>query len=245
MTQENFDNEIMEKIKNGEVNMKSRSYFIARAVLFGGGLFLLLAVGVLTVSFLIFSLRASGVWWLPGFGGRGWIDFLIYFPWIIAAFAIAFIFLLEWYVKRYAFAYRQPLLYSVVIVVLLLIAGGWIVHETPLHSWLYGYAQQGRLPFIGTIYRGRFMAPAMDEYIGTITSGQGDSYRLSARNNQLYMVKINPHTRMDEPVSVGSDYVVMGDASGTEITAFGIRKLNTANQFPFRPPHPSEDTKDR
>ena len=235
MTWETIDKEIMEKIRSGQINMKSRRYFLVRAILLGLAVFIFLSVGILTVSFLLFSLHASGAWRLPEFGGRGWVNFLIYFPWIIAALAIGFIFLLEWYVKHYSFVYRQPVLYSVSIIIILLIAGGWFVHQTSLHAKLYEYAKQDRLMFLGPIYRGRMLFPPGSEYVGTLIEENGNNYVFSSNNGQIYRVLIGPETNRDL-VSVGDDCIIFGKASSTEISAFGIRKIDPEDRYPLRPP---------
>ena len=121
-------NDILETIKNSQVRMKPRWHFMARAAFtISGGIILFLLI-VYLVSFIIYIEQQSGN------------HFLISIPWFLISLSIVCIALLERVVCRYAFAYRRPLLYSVLAIVILIGAASGAAVSIRFHERFARYA---------------------------------------------------------------------------------------------------------
>jgi hypothetical protein len=234
--------EIIGKIKNGEVTMHSRQYWVWRAVLWALALALLGLALVFMVSFVIFSLKSSGVWDLPSFGARGVRDFFAFFPWLFVPAVLLFLWLMERFVRQYAFAYRLPVLYSALGLIAVIVAASVAILLTPLHNRLYIFAHGGGLPF-GGIYRYYPDMHPDDFYVGRLVYASSSGCTLMERDGKLIDVSINGSTRVyDQPkLNIGDFVEVVGDEQSGKLTAIAIRKIDPASQFPRRPPMEGHD----
>src|SRR3989344_3614541 len=105
--------EVIARIKRGETIMRPRWHFVLRAMLYALGVLIAALALVYLASFIMFVLRETGLLFVPSFGFRGVGVFLFSLPWFLILLSLVFVFVLEVLVRRYAFAYRKPLLYSV------------------------------------------------------------------------------------------------------------------------------------
>src|SRR3990167_8644737 len=124
---------ILAAIESGKVTMRPRWHFVLQATLVICGLVIVLLALLFLTSFIIFSLRNTGVWFAPSFGYRGIGVFLTSLPWLLIGLTVIFVVLLEILVKKYSFAYRQPLLYSALALVLIVTIGGVAIAQTPFN----------------------------------------------------------------------------------------------------------------
>jgi hypothetical protein len=220
---------ILESIKIGKMTMRPRWYFILRGALFGFGLAAITLGLVYIISFIIFVLHRNGVWFLPSFGFKTLGLVLVSLPWLLIFVTLVFVAILEIFVRHYAFAYRRPLLYSAFAIIALVIAGGFIVAETPLHLQFYRLSREGRLPFADQLYKGfggeRFehvhpcqVTEIPSENILTCQEMDGD----------VFQIVITPDTRfpLGTDFSVDDRVLVIGQRGTSSITAEGIRKID-------------------
>ncbi len=140
-------------IKSGQIKMRPRWHFAVRAALLASGIVLFSLALLYLASFIVFILHQTGLWRAPGFGLRGLRVFLFSLPWLLLAVALIFLVILEFLVRRYAFAYGRPLFYSVIAIVLLVLAGALAVAQTSFHRGLFRQAEENRLPWVGPLYR--------------------------------------------------------------------------------------------
>lgn len=144
---------VVAAITSGHIKMRPRWHFAALSALLAAGVVLLSLVLLYAASFIVFIMHQTGLWQAPIFGLRGLRVFLVSLPWLLLAAVVIFLVILEVLVKRYAFAYGRPLFYSVIGIVLLVIAGGLLVERTSLHRGLLRQAEENRLPWVGPLYR--------------------------------------------------------------------------------------------
>lgn len=222
-------------IKSGEVTMRPKWHFVLRATLAAIGSITLLLTLLYLASFIIFILRRSGVWIVPVFGLKGMYVFLFSLPWLLIGLAIIFVIILEILVKRYAFAYRLPLLCSVGTIVALIGVGGFIVAKTSFHHRLVIDAKRNHLsPMAGQLYR------AFEEQkFGNINPGEiinltPTGFVMRNHRDEIMTVVITPRTRLpfEHDFSAGESVVVFGEHGGpfedtsTTIEAMGIKKFS-------------------
>jgi len=224
---------ILEKIKTGDVKMHSRSRFVLRLLLVVLAVVILTISAVYVLSFLFFVLRLNGFWFLPGFGLKGLIVFIRTFPWFLLLAVIAFVFTLFILVKKFSFIWRRPLIYSVAGLFLLVIFTGFLVDRTPLHQGFFRQAQENRLPLAGPLYRGYGMMKPHNSQAGTVTAINENGFKLISPAGQEFNVQITVQTHFpfDSDIEVGDNVFVMGEKTGETIKAFGVRKVESSDQF--------------
>ena len=231
-----FQNELQSKVlarlhKSG-VCPRSRAYFVVRALFVACLSVFVLMLSAYTLSFIVFTLYASGQQFLLGFGLRGVRAFLMLFPWVAVALDIACIGLLSWLLQSFKFGYRISIVSLIATVVIMsgLIASA--IDMTPIHGWLLDRADRGDLPIIGEIYND-IRASHSDQGVfrGTIQSMQNNTVTI-AHNDQDH--DDDDGTRIvtlpqnfDKQLHIGDRIFVFGDAGqGATIQAYGVEILS-------------------
>lgn len=137
---------ILQKIREGEVVMRPKLYFTLRAVALVLVTLAVLALSVFICNFIFFTLRLNGHESLLSRPG-GLFLFLRFFPWGLVVLDVALVFLLEWMLRQFKFAYQRPTLYlSLALVAVVLSAGFVIDRGTPFNDRILMRADRGGLP---------------------------------------------------------------------------------------------------
>ncbi len=223
----NIIDKVLNKIKSGEVKMKPKMYFILKTVLImigflAAGLFVLFLI-----SFIGFHLRASGVWFLPGFGLRGFRTFFSYLPWLLILIAALSIIVMETLLKRFAFVWRKPIIYSLLVVILIAFLGGFLIDKTPFHQGLFLKAREGKLPLAGPIYRDFGMPRFQGVQRGVVEEITEKGFKIRTFDDQLLTVVLIGDTQFPpgKEIKQGDSVVVMGERGDDTVQAFGVRKI--------------------
>jgi len=143
---------IISEIKSGKIKMRPRLYFWLKILIFTLGVIIFSIIALFLISFVFFSLNLNGGWLLTGFGFPGIKYLFISIPWLLVIIVLIFIFLVELVIANFRFAYRRPLVYSLALLLLFAIVGGFFVHKTSLHQRLLLSAEKEELPILGPIY---------------------------------------------------------------------------------------------
>ena len=232
-----ISNKVLDKIKSGEVKMRPKIYFVFRTILLVLGVLVSILSLIYLASFIIFSLRASGILFLPKFGFPGIGIFLNSLPWILILIVVILIIVLEIFTKRFTFVYRRPILYSLLIIVFIVILGSFIIDRTPFHAGLFWRAQEGRLPAIGSVYRDIGVPKADNVHRGIVSETLEDGFAIETPRGELLVIVITSETRFlpEADIEEGDIVVIMGDKDNSTIEAFGIRKIKEGfDIFPQR-----------
>lgn len=214
---------VLEKIQSGKINMRPRFYFVLKVISLAFVAVLILLISSLLISFIIFSLAASGKMSLLGFGTRGFLMFFVLFPWPLLIVEIALIILLEWLIKKFRFGYRSSLSRLVFVILLISIAISLMINITPLHNTLQNRAEHRDLPFVGDYYRGiRRPPPNQEIFRGTVSSVSTSSFVLDGK----YVINLPPNTSQLLP-SPGDTVFVAGQLMPDgKVRAFGFQKFS-------------------
>jgi hypothetical protein len=168
---DSIEKNVLEKIQSGEVKIRSRMYFVLKVVTLIIVALLVFVTSALLVSFMIFSLRVSGRFFLLGFGDRGLLAFFITFPWFILVADILFIILFERLLNHFKFGYRLPLLYTLGASALFIILAGLALDRISIHETLFQEAAQNHLGPVGGIYTDVRLPPRQEGvFRGIVTS---------------------------------------------------------------------------
>ncbi|MCK4781741.1 hypothetical protein KAS79_02315 [Candidatus Parcubacteria bacterium] len=224
---------VLDKIKSGEVKMKSRAYFVLRAVLLILGILVLTFFLIYFISFIIFSLRASGALFLPKFGFSGMKILFNALPWLLILIAATLIISLEIFAKRFTFVYRRPIIYSLLVIIIIVAAGSFLIDKTGFHPNLFRKAQERRLPAIGIIYRD-FGAPRIgNAHHGVIFEVIKSGFKIETPCGEELTIIISSKTHfpLKADIKKGDVVVVLGKRSDGAVQAIDIRKVNKGRFF--------------
>ncbi len=216
---------VLAAIRGGEVEMRPRWRFVFGAILFGTGMMLLALVLLYLVSFILFTLRQTGIWFIPWFGSRGAMVFLQSLPWVLILLSVVFLVVLEVLVRRYSFAHRKPLLYSVLGLVCIITIGGIVT--APWHGNLFDSAREDKLPVLGGFYRGFGLQRFEGVRRGFVTGLAPDGFVIKDLRGITSTVFITPRTRLipKGDFEEGDAVVVFGVETSNQIEAESIQKI--------------------
>jgi hypothetical protein len=234
-----ISDKVFNKIKKEQIKMRPKIYFILRAVLVAS-LTLLVAFFVLfLVSFILFNLRASGVWFLPRFGFPVIGIFIKSLPWLLILIAIILIVVLEILVKRFSFAYRRPILYSILVIIILAFLGSFVISKTHLHPDFFWKAQERRLPMMGGFYRGFGMPRLGDVHYGIVSDVIDNGFYLETAEGKVLTILATSTIRspLGPGIKEGDRVVVLGKRDDGTVQSFGVRKIDEQFEIFQRRPH--------
>lgn len=240
---------ILSAIQAGKVTMRPRWHFALQTALVLSGITIIILTLLFLISFIIFSLRQTGVWFAPTFGYRGYSTLFTSLPWLLIGLSVIFIVILEILVKRYSFAYRQPLLYSALVLVLIVTIGGIAVAQTPFHGGLMKQARDNHLPIAEPLYNNFGMMRREGMHTGSIKEVNENGFILSSRRGDQLQIIVTPETQLPTGYDLieGDMVVIMGERDNSTIQALGIREIEAMpgefiprQLFPqrFKPPLP-------
>ncbi len=222
---------VMEAIQKGRVRMRPRWHFVLLSALAALGAFIVFLTLLYVVSLAFFFLRESGAYFATSFGMRGWFVLLRSVPWLLMLFLVLFIGVLELLVRRFAFVYRRPLLFSVAGIVFLIFVGGFAVAQTHFHRRMFFFARHGQLLPLGMMYDRTFRPSREgDVYFGAIGNFVKGGFVVVDQNGAgTTTIVVTPATRLPygADFEIGDTVVIVGDevATGT-VRAFGIREVS-------------------
>lgn len=221
---ENLKEKLLEKIKSGEVQMVPRSRFLVEGVLWGAATVVAALIAVYLLSFILFALHENGIMFAPLFGRPGLILFIVSSPWILISVLGVFMLALYVLVSHYSFSYKKPLIYSIVGVVLIVIAVSSIIQQTRFHERTGNFAERHGVPGLAPLYRDVEKRSPKDVTKGTITQVAEGTFTVATKRGSEYAVLMNERTRMpvDTELAVGDSVIVFGPASKGIIEAFGV-----------------------
>ena len=221
-------NKVIDKIQCDQIKIRPKIYFVLRITLVAlTTLFVVLFILYL-VSFIIFNLRASGVWFLPGFGFPALGVFFISLPWFLILIALILIIVLELLVKHFRFAYRRPILYSILGIIIFTLLGSFAISKTHLHSDLFWKAREGKLSVVGGFYRGFGASKLSNVHCGMVSDTIDNGFYLETVKGEILTVIVTSTTRFPPKIVIKKDdkIIVMGKRDNGMVKAFGIRIID-------------------
>lgn len=225
---------VMDVVKNQRVEMRPKWHFILRAVLAVIGAAIIALTLLYAASLFIFIMARTGILVAPIFGFRGIFVFLISLPWLLISLILIFTVFLEIFVRHYAFAYRQPVLYSALAIVAVVALGGFALASTPLHGMLSHCdppapgMPTSPVPCGGGVYRDLDPRRLAGIHKGTIVQLDSQNFYIENLARERLLIRVFPRTRLPfgADFRVGDIVVVLGDLRESEVDAFGIKKID-------------------
>lgn len=219
--------EVLQKIRTGDVHMRSKSYFAWQVIALAFVAALIVIIAAWIVSFIVFSLSVSERVSLLGFGWRGIRTFLLLFPWKLALLELVLIVFLNWLIHRFRFSYRSPLLYS--LLGGLFVSGilAWIMHSGSIQQVLLDQHHQNNLPVIGPLYD-RLERPddQPDVIRGIVIEIRiRDIIIRDIDTNTLINVILPGGGVVGPRLQVGDEIFVAGEMTSYGLEAYGFKKV--------------------
>lgn len=231
-------NKILERIASGKINMVPRWHFVLRLSI---TIALLVAFGSLAVfllSFIFFILPANGSWFLHDFGAPGWLHFFRLFPWLLAVILAVSTILLAVVLERFRFAYHRPVIYLGLGTLLVVLAGGLLLAQTPMHRAFYQQSKKTPRSVVGDFYRGFGRMHSNNVYLGTVNNIASSTFQIETESGELLIIMMDERTNCPfgcdlEP---NDTVMIMGNRLDGTINAFGVREIKDDEGF-FGPPN--------
>ena len=221
-----IQDKVLEAIRKGRATMRPKWHFILDQILVVTGAAIAFLVLLFLASFIFSALRENGLWFAPLFGSRGWFSFLRSLPWVLIILSIVFVVALEILVRRYSFAYRKPLLYSLLAVLFIVIVAGAI--SIPWHRGFFRAARENRLPpFVGRFYRNFGSMDVDDVHRGVVLSIFSGGFLMNEAGVTT-SVLFGPQTQSEliGAIEPGDRVIVFGDRGASGIKAYGIKEVS-------------------
>ncbi|MEA3452936.1 MAG: hypothetical protein U9Q96_01190 [Patescibacteria group bacterium] len=229
---------VLEKIKQGQVKMRPKIYFILKTLLVVLGIIISTLFALYLISFIVFALRASGAWYLSGFGFEGMKASIVLIPWVLILVALILIIVLEILVKRFSFSYRQPIFYTLLGIIIFVFLGSFAIGKTGFHTNLFQRARDGRLPVAESFYRGFGMGKFKNVHRGTVSELKENGFTIKTRRGDILIVIITEETRFlfEGDVEIDDMVIIMGEVNDNTVVAIGVRRVNDEIGFLLKKP---------
>lgn len=243
MENKSREENILEKIEQKKIKMKSKQYFVLKnfAYLFGLILFFLFIVFI--SSFILFEIHFTGVGELTSFGWRGFGAFVTFFPWLLFLLVLLLIVVLELVAQRFSLVYKKPLVYSLLAILVFVSVFAFIVFKTPMHPALFKGARQGKFLFINPFYREEFLQKPGNTFMGKVLVLTNNGFVIEDERGEEFEIIISPKTLtlFEQGLEEGDLVLIMGDRIDTFIEAIGIKEIE--DEFNLHFPHPRSPLK--
>lgn len=232
----NIREQILGKIKSGEVNMKPKYYFMLRLCLLAMTIFFAFLLSTILVSYVLFSIEVSGQVFLLGFGAKGFYNFFMALPWFILILDIILVVFIDWLLKSFRFGYNSPILILFVVTLVSITSLGSLLNFTSFHKSLMQRAEKKNLPFAESFYVGlRKSHTTQGIFRGEIVSIGGTTTFFMKYNDfdfdnlgQDETIEVFVPQGMDiYAISLlpGDKVFIAGEKISGGIRAYGVRKL--------------------
>jgi hypothetical protein len=218
-------NNLIQKIKSGEVDMKPRWHFILKSLLLVFGVITAALIVVYLLSFVLFVLRQSGVGFVPMFGFKGIGIFVMNSPWLLISSAGIMGIVLLFLIKKYSFSYQRPLVYTTIITIVFVLCGSFVIGQTDAHTRMQEYSRDRNVPVFGSLYRGIDDRRPDHIVFGIVDTINADGFVMQSDTESVITVVITEHTKTDrrEAYEAGQRVLVVGDTVDNVIEAIGVR----------------------
>ncbi len=226
--QNTIKDQILHKIKTQELSMRPKSSFVWKVALITFIAIVIFCISVFICNFILFHIIESGRGALLGFGPRGYLVFLKFFPWTLLFADIALIIGLNYLLKTFEFSYKRPGIYLAAGLVVVVLASGLIVSmSTPLNKELQRQSEMGHLPRpVGELYT-QARRPPREKGICEcrVLAVSENTITVQDIHNELNMpVTIQLPPEFPHDFETGSVLFIAGDLLNGEIRPFGIHK---------------------
>ena len=218
---------VSDKIKKGEVTMRSQISIWAEKLKLNGSMVVLIALLIVVTGLVLYWVNTNNDLLFGGYGRPGLSSFVQSFPYVFVAIFVLLFILLTLLFRTFDFSYKKPffmILLSVAAGVLIL---GWISIKQPIGQRLY--QQEGRIFRMGMMNNSN----AITGIVAKINKS-----RISVQNEDNKIININTNSNTHFPSGqpkVGDQIRSVGTWEGNVFTAVGVRVFDETNPSTLGP----------
>ena len=223
----------MKTIKDGDVQMHSKQFFLGKALLSIVGItFIILAILFLG-SFIVFMTSQSSAWELTKFGTAGIISFITSLPWIILGVGLLLIGMLAKLIQKYPFAYHKPIVASIAIIVAVSVGGGYAVAQTSFHKNINNHIETGKLKAAAPLYKRAQKHNPKNLHAGIISEIFEDGFTMKTRQYDSIHVIVSDDTKKPPQYDPATEdkISVFGKIKNEKIHARGIKPISKKREI--------------
>jgi hypothetical protein len=222
----NNGDEVINTIKSSGTKMRSRAYFVTRAVLVIVAAALLFLLVLFVATFIVFALQQNGGFFATNFGPGGWSVFFFSLPWSLLLLSIVLLLILWILLRRYSFIYHQPFLYTLLILVVVVSLVCFFLSAGSIHGGILRYVSRNPVPVVTGVYEFD-TAPMSGIYRGQVAILATSSFILEDVLGQTSTVIVVPAAWPELGELQPGNYVILfgrGIATAT-IEAYGLEPV--------------------
>lgn len=221
--------DLLSTIRKGDVAMRPRWYFLLQTALAVMGAGFLLFGLFYTASVVVLLVRTSGALRVSDFGPEGWFAFLFMLPWMFVLGAVLFLFILESVLRRFAFAYRQPVLYSVALLLALAVVGAIVLDRMEMHQGIRAFSSAHGLTPVEGFYRTMDGRRPCCVVTGRIVENGATRILIERPDGTVTQVFFDARTRFPDGRSFATSNIVVlfGDGDDASVSAKGVRVIGS------------------
>lgn len=134
----NLTQKVLEKIRSGKVKMRSRFYFVLKAIILVLAAGITVLMSIFLASFIAFALKMNGP---------------VFFLTALALAALIFVLLAWLLAEKFSAFYKKPLVFGLALVFILVAISSAAVLKTPFHQKMLELSQQKEVPIISPFYK--------------------------------------------------------------------------------------------
>ncbi len=218
---------ILARIQKGQAKMTPRWHFLLKTSLFLFGFILIFLCALYLLSFTLFVLDKSQLWFVPQFGAHGVFIFFRSLPWLLIFIVLFLILFIQILARHYSFSYKRPLFYSVFGILFLVIVGSSVVQKLGFHEGVSEYSRMHKLPFAGPMYERFELGEEQSVYPGVIIEIRDPNFSIRSRRQEILNVEVSHETRFPagKKFLVGDEVLVLGEREEDTIEAYGVRPI--------------------
>lgn len=218
---------IADKIKKGEVTMKSQlSIWIEKLSLNGGviGLFILL---VSVAGIVLYWINSNNDLILGSYGLYGLSSFIQSFPYIFVVIFIILFALLIIIFRKFDFSYKKPFFVFTLIILSGVLLIGWMTMRHPFGQRLY--QQEGRVFRMGMMNNNNAVS-------GIVVEVGKNTITVQDENNKNTVLNLNSDTHFPFGTpKIGNSIRSIGIWDGASFNAVGVRVFDNTNPSTLGP----------
>ena len=212
---------VEERIKNRELKMKPKAYFFLKGLAFGFLLVFVFVFSFLITSFILFFFRKTHAYLMLRAGVPGLKLFLFSLPWLFIALFLFSVSLLGSLLRHFDFAWRKPLIYSLLFIIIFIPLVGFVILRTSFHEKMLQKAREDTLPLAGLIYKKHM---EKDVCSGEVEEISEDYFVVTDRKGDTTRIIISPYSFGEEEIEKEDSVLIIGRRKNGEMEAWGIIK---------------------
>lgn len=227
----NLKTNILTTLKENKIHMIPRWKFILYSLTGIFGMLFLITLTVFVGSLVIFTLSRYGFLDMSFFEFITTMRNIATLPLVLILCTVVLLGLVEYGARRYAFAKKQPIMITLLVVSILVLGTSFLIGESRIHERVHRFAEEKRIPFMTRAYDRPFERPksrdGLDIVRGVVVGTTSTSTLLRVFNGELLPVTATGTKIVPE---LGEDVVLFGNFSnGT----FMYEKIRKAHRPPF------------